>query len=288
VDVEVRSITFSRTFKLSISLVFISVCAVGDALRDLFGVRRRGYCVVLYYHAVATKHRTLFSRQMDILLRLTTPIPANSVKIPQPGEKFAAITFDDGLENIIENALPELKARQIPSTVFIVPESLGRAPIWMDIPSGSTNVPRVMSREQLLNLDPSLVTVGSHSLTHPNLTRVGIAEATRQISDSRTALREMLDREVSLFSFPYGAFNDELIKCCRETGYERVFTSLPSLALTNPGEFALGRISVEPTDWALEFRLKLLGAYRWLPGAIALKRRLRTFWRRSPPELRNR
>jgi hypothetical protein len=48
-----------------------------------------------------------------------------------------------------------------------------------------------------------------------------------------------------------------------------------------PGEFVLGRISVEPTDWALEFRLKLLGAYRWLPQAIALKRKLKAYWKRS-------
>ena len=276
-----RSLPFGRIFKLSISVVFVSLCAVDNALRDLFGVRKKGYCVVLYYHAVATKHRTLFSRQMDVLLRLTTPISANSVAIPQPGERFAVITFDDGLESVVENALPELEVRQIPSAVFIVTQSLGRAPIWMNVSADSVNVPRVMSREQLLNVDKSLVTIGSHSLTHPNLTRVGIAEATRQISDSRTVLRKMLGREVSLFSFPYGAFNEDLIKCCREAGYERVFTSLPILALTNSGEFALGRISVEPTDWALEFRLKLLGAYRWLPGAVALKRRLRTFWQKS-------
>jgi peptidoglycan/xylan/chitin deacetylase (PgdA/CDA1 family) len=267
----------------------MSLCAVEDALRRVFGARKRGYCVVLYYHAVATKHRALFSRQMDILLRVTTPIPANSEEIPQSGERFAAITFDDGLESVIENALPELEARRIPSTVFIVPQSLGRPPIWMDTSSESENAPRVMSREQLLNLDPSLIIVGSHSLTHPNLTRVAIAEATRQICDSRTVLREILGREVSLFSFPYGAFNEDLIKCCREAGYERVFTSLPIPGLINSGEFVLGRVSVEPTDWALEFRLKLLGAYRWLPSAIALKRRLRTFWQRSASaELQNR
>jgi len=277
----VRSIPFGRIFKLSISLIFISLCAIEDVLRNIFWVRRKGSCVVLYYHGVATKNRTLFSRQMDILLRLTTPTPANSVEIPEPGERLSAVTFDDGLESVVENALPELETRQIPSTVFIVPESLGRAPMWMDVWSDSMNVQRVMSREQLLNVDSSLVTIGSHSLTHPNLARVGVAEATRQISDSRTMLREMLGREVLLFSFPYGAFNTNLIECCREAGYERVFTSLPTLALTKPGEFALGRISVEPTDWALEFRLKLLGAYRWLPQAIALKRKLKAYWKRS-------
>ncbi len=36
----------------------------------------------------------------------------------------------------------------------------------------------------------------------------------------------------------------------------------------------MGRVRVDPTDWPLEFHLKLMGAYRWLPMAIALKRRL--------------
>jgi peptidoglycan/xylan/chitin deacetylase (PgdA/CDA1 family) len=278
----VRSIPVSRILKLTISIIFISITAIEDALRDLFGFPRKGYCVVLYYHAIAARHRTLFSRQMDMLLRLATPITANSAQFPQPGERFAVITFDDGLESVIENALPELEVRQIPSTVFVVPESLGQVPIWMDTFPDSKNVPRVMSREQLLTINPNLVSVGSHSLTHPNLTRVGVEEATRQISDSRTVLCEMLGREVSLFSFPYGAFNEGLIKCCREAGYERVFTSLPFLALTKSSEFALGRVSVEPTDWALEFRLKLMGAYRWLPAAIAMKRGVGAYWRRSP------
>jgi peptidoglycan/xylan/chitin deacetylase (PgdA/CDA1 family) len=278
----VARIPFGRIFKLGLSIIVFCAYTVQDALLSLFGVRRKCYCVVLYYHDIASRHRPLFSRQMDILLRWTTPVAPHSREISQPGERFTAVTFDDGLESVVENALPELELRKIPSTIFIVPDSLGRAPIWMDASSDQVSSPRVMSREQLLSVNASLVTVGSHSLTHPNLTKVGIAEATRQISESRTALREILAREVWLFSFPYGAFNQNLIECCRGAGYERVFTSLPTLALTKPGEFVVGRIAVEPTDWPLEFRLKILGAYRWLPRAIELKRRLKAHWKRSP------
>jgi len=77
---------------------------------------------------------------------------------------------------------------------------------------------------------------------------------------------------VTTFSFPYGAFNAQLVEWCRDAGYERVFTTLPVIASSEPEEFAVGRVSVEPTDWSLEFRLKVLGAYRWLPLAYKMKR----------------
>ena len=83
-----------------------------------------------------------------------------------------------------------------------------------------------------------------------------------------------MSREIRLFSFPYGAENDRLVDLCREAGYERVFTILPRLALLDPQEYVTGRVVVDPTDWPLEFRLKLLGAYRWLPRAFAWKRKL--------------
>ncbi|HEV2395325.1 MAG TPA: hypothetical protein VGS27_00100, partial [Candidatus Sulfotelmatobacter sp.] len=69
-------------------------------------------------------------------------------------------------------------------------------------------------------------------------------------------------------------FNQRLLDICRATGYRRVFTILPRLAFSSPQEFATGRVAVDPTDWPLEFRLKLLGAYQWLPYGISAKRKL--------------
>lgn len=77
-----------------------------------------------------------------------------------------------------------------------------------------------------------------------------------------------------MFSFPYGSFNEALVNCAMEAGYERVFTVLPDLAFSDPAEFVTPRVRVDPTDWDLEFRLKVLGAYRWLPIAFAIKRSL--------------
>jgi hypothetical protein len=86
----------------------------------------------------------------------------------------------------------------------------------------------------------------------------------------------VLNIDVSLFSFPYGSFNSTLVQLCRDAGYARVFTTLPFLAFGKLEEFVSGRVTVEPTDWPIEFRLKILGSYRWLPLAITLKRQMRS------------
>lgn len=229
---------------------------------------------MLYYHAVRAEHRERFGRQMDAVLRWTKPVRADRWERLAPGVRYAAVTFDDGYQNVVENALPELEKRGIPSTLFIITEALGKYPHWLTDPSDSAKSEKVMSVDQLQSLSPDLVTVGSHTLAHPMLPSLSEGDARRELYESRARLEKTLNRPVTLFSFPYGAFNAQLVEWCREAGYERVFTILPLPAFCELHEFVTGRVSVEPTDWLLEFWLKLMGAYQWLPRAYALKRRV--------------
>jgi len=192
-----------------------------------------------------------------------------------------AVTFDDGLENIIENALPELKRRQIPATLFIVTEALGKNPSWEYFGGDDPSRERAMTENQLRQLPSEYVAIGSHTMTHPVLPAVDDRRLTEELMGSRAKLETMLNREVKLFSFPYGAFDERVVERCREARYERVFTALPILAFTKPQEFVTGRVGATPSDWPIEFRLKLAGAYRWLPYAFALKRRLFSIVRKS-------
>ena len=132
-----------------------------------------------------------------------------------------------------------------------------------------------MSEEQLRSIPSGLVTIGAHTMTHPRLPSLTAGEAMREIRESKSRLEAILDTKVALFSFPFGAFNQRLIEQCQEAGFERVFTTLPAYAFSSPTEFVTGRVGLEVTDWPLEFRLKLLGAYNWLPLAFSVKRKLR-------------
>ena len=268
-----------RVVKLAVSMLFFCASSLRDVFMTLIG-RRPGSGVVIYYHAVPREYRSQFAHQIDILLRWAKPVTAAQREPCRPGERCVAITFDDGLKSVVANALPELQRRQIPATLFIVVQSLDKTPIWMSSENQSADSDRVMSLEELRDLPSDLFIIGSHTLTHPRLSELSETDARREISDSRTQLQNILKRKVNLFSFPYGIFTDTLVQYCRDAGYERVFTTQPRSALTGPEEFVSGRIAVEPTDWPLEFRLKILGAYRWLPAAIALKRGLKSALRR--------
>jgi peptidoglycan/xylan/chitin deacetylase (PgdA/CDA1 family) len=62
--------------------------------------------------------------------------------------------------------------------------------------------------EELRRLDPAIVTIGSHTLTHPILPRTPAAEIETEVRDSRRALEERLQRPIEFFAYPNGDLDD--------------------------------------------------------------------------------
>jgi peptidoglycan/xylan/chitin deacetylase (PgdA/CDA1 family) len=255
-----------RAIKTGISFVVFAMTAIRESFIRMFGGKPRGTCIVLYYHSVPANQRQQFAQQLDVIVRHTTPVSLSGEVKLQAGVRLAGITFDDGFENFYDQAWPELEKRKIPSVMFVIADASGKA----FGPAGHSE--RVMSLDQFRSLPENLVTLGSHTLTHPFLPSLSDDEARREIAGSRAALESVLNRKINLFSFPFGGFTERLVEICREAGYDRAFTTLPNFAFAKPNEFAVGRVRVDPTDSPLEFRLKLAGAYRWLPLAFRLKR----------------
>jgi len=263
-----------RVLTVIISAGVFSACWLRNLISRLVGKEPPGRCVVLYYHAVTVEHKSRFERQMDDLLRFAEPTTAARRSPLGSGKHYAVVTFDDAYQNIVVNALPALQTRRIPASVFVVPDMLGRTTHLSDTSTSSSDDRKVMAIEDLQSLSSDWVTIGSHSLTHPYLTTLSPKEALHELTESRRVLEEALHRPVGLFCFPYGACSEELFRLCRHVGYDRVFTTIPQFAFSDSSEFVTGRVRVDPTDWRLEFRLKLLGAYRWLPLAWGIKRRI--------------
>ncbi len=265
-----------RTIKLGISIFYLVLYYSWNNLRRLLGKNRPGTAVVLYYHSVPHRYQAQFEEQMRMIARRARPVALKNLNQLPAHRHSVAITFDDALESFAENAVPVLLRLGIPATVFAVTDVLGTKPAWGA--SYYTPEERVMSVERLRGL-PELISVGSHTLTHPDLVGLSSEAAAREITQSRAKLELMLQRPVPWFCFPYGAFNDSTIRLCREAGYEQAFTAEPALITGDDEEFVFGRIGADPWDWRLEFRLKILGAYCWQPWARALKRR---FFRSKP------
>jgi len=247
-----------RIVKIGVSLIYFAIHSIWIQLLRLARKNRAGTCVVLYYHGVPSQYRGRFERQMQVASRSAKPVDSRDINGLPANTRAVAITFDDALESFLENAAPVLMRLRIPVTVFAVADALGSKPKWGE--SYYSPDERVMSAEQLCKL-PDLVTVGSHTLTHANLAMLGSDAATQEIAVSREKLGRLLNRSITLFSFPFGVFNASTVRQCREAGYERVFTTEHVLAVAN--QFVVGRIAADPWDWPLEFRLKIMGAYCW-------------------------
>ena len=60
--------------------------------------------------------------------------------------------------------------------------------------------------------------VGSHTLTHPHLTRLSPAEAAREIGDGKRAVEDVINRPATSFCYPYGAYRPEHVGMVKEAG----------------------------------------------------------------------
>lgn len=94
---------------------------------------------------------------------------------------------------------------------------------------------------QLRQLDPDLITIGSHTRTHPILPTLTESMLQDEIAGSRQALEEKLDRSVDLFSYPNGANNPGVTDVARRH-YRAAVTTRQGMVTHESDPFLLPRI----------------------------------------------
>jgi peptidoglycan/xylan/chitin deacetylase (PgdA/CDA1 family) len=125
------------------------------------------------------------------------------------------ITFDDGYRGVWANALPVLMGLHMPATAYVI---TGRI---------SNGDPSFLTWGQLHVLDRHGVTVGSHTVTHPDLTTLPDAQALEELRESRRALERHLHRPVRWFAYPSGAYDARVVALVRRAGYVLAVTTQP-------------------------------------------------------------
>jgi peptidoglycan/xylan/chitin deacetylase (PgdA/CDA1 family) len=260
--------------KIIVSCAYFAAARGARHLAKIFGRSLPRSMIVLYYHSVPPSSRAGFARQMAILAQRAHVVPADWSDETDPASPTVAITFDDAYVSVIDNALPELAQRGFPCTIFVPSGVLGREPDWpMEGNSDPTDV--VVDAARLTEICGPLVTIGSHSVSHPRLTRIAPERARAEIEVSRAAISRLIGNPVTLFAFPYGDHDANVVEICRQEGFKHVFTIVPGPIDPHTGSFIRGRVFVDPDDGNFEFFLKMSGAYAWMALASALKQRLK-------------
>ena len=86
--------------------------------------------------------------------------------------------------------------------------------------------------------------IGSHTCTHPYLTRIPQEQAREEIRASKQKLEDLFGREVRHFCYPYGDFSPAIAELVGEAGYATACTTRSGMNTPATPRFELHRITV--------------------------------------------
>lgn len=149
-------------------------------------------------------------------------------------DRSAAITFDDGLEDVYTVAYPYLKKKGIPFTAFVLSAKIGQ--------------PGYITREQLLEMaaDP-LVTIGSHGTDHTKLSQADEKKQRVELFESKKQLEAITGLPCTYFAYSFGLYNDTTLRLIAEAGYARACAvkGRPLTARSVGDVYTIPRLSIE-------------------------------------------
>lgn len=97
----------------------------------------------------------------------------------------------------------------------------------------------MLTWDELKQMDRQLISFGSHSRSHDNLTKLSPESLMDEIRTSKNIIEHNLTCEVKSLSYPMGYFDDNVVKAAKEAGYVYALTIIPEI---NDGELDLFRI----------------------------------------------
>jgi peptidoglycan/xylan/chitin deacetylase (PgdA/CDA1 family) len=219
---------------------------------------------ILTYHAVDPAWTAplsvppeLFGRHLDWLghHRRTVSLDQILARPGRPGRDEVAITFDDGFTSVAEHALPALRARGMPATVFLVGKMLdgsGGTIDWVDRPPGHPL--QVLDPDLIRELHRQGVGFGCHGYAHTDLTTLGYDACLEDLRKGRQVVEEILGREVRTLAYPFGRHDATVRRAAADAGFVWAFAmAIPPRA---EGPHAIPRVGIYPNDDLSRLRMK--------------------------------
>ncbi len=230
---------------------------------------------ILTYHGIDAKHRGIpgsqlfvtseeFQQHVDTLVRQGyrsirmsefAVYLQNGTRMP---EKSVVFTFDDGFRNNYDYVLPLLTQYGCVGTFFVVVHRIGGIGEW----SPKTAAP-LLTWKQIQELHRAGMEIGSHTLSHPDLTRERRIERRKELVDSRKALEDKLGASVQSFCYPFGEFNEEVEGEVQDAGYTSACTVMRGNRHGRQDLFRIRRIPMHQRITPLRLIYRTSVFYHW-------------------------
>lgn len=173
---------------------------------------------VLYYHDVAKKNGSIytsmstdfedFSKQMNVLPNYGEIVS----KITKPEGQFM-IAFDDGFKGVYDNKDYFLNKGIYP-TIFVAKSLVGKD--------------GYMDENQIKELSNMGFNFQSHTVSHVDMTGLGIDELREELAVSKNYLSNLINKDIDEICCPIGFYNEQVIDEAKKAGYKKIYLSYPS------------------------------------------------------------
>lgn len=163
------------------------------------------------------------------------------LKVMQPLERSnLALAF--GLPSVEIEDIVESTKMLAPAERESIENSVRNYSSAFQATSSQQNANLPLTWAQLGSLDPTLVTVGSHTLTHSILTTLELVDAEADLRESRAMLESRLQRPVEYFCYPNGCYNATVAEAAGRY-YRASVTSIEDLVSAHSACNLLPRIA---------------------------------------------
>ncbi len=169
------------------------------------------------------------------------------------GDKRFLLTFDDAYAHVDQAVTPMLEEFGFTAVMFASWDHLGDRNTW---DGGHANLSRlaVATAEQLKAMADHRWEIASHSLRHVDLTTLSPKEVSRELTESRDRLSELIDKPVVDLAYPFGACNETVCRAAAVAGYQTGFLAENTTVLEN--RYAIPRRPVRGDEGMAFFKIK--------------------------------
>ncbi|MCC7011627.1 MAG: polysaccharide deacetylase family protein [Planctomycetes bacterium] len=195
------------------------------------------------------------------------------------GRNALALTFDDGFENFASQAWPLLRAAKLPVTLFVASRRVGTDNAWGGSEAPGIPTLPLLDWAALRELVGQGLQIGSHSRSHPFLSRLSDEQLALELRGSAEDLERELGVRPRSFCYPYGDLDARVVEAARRE-YALACTTELDLLRADCDKLRLPRL--DAFYYRAPGRLEAWGgnsfrAHLWLRASA---RRLRASWRR--------